>query len=153
LLKLLTGEIQPDEGTVTLAPTLDGIVIDQQRSLLAPDKSVRDILADGGDWVEVRGVKSIFRAISRISSSIPQLVEASVGALLAANARASFSRVRPRIESQSSSTNQPTIWTLKRSICFRSLADYEGTVAARQPRPRLLDRTVTVTLGLDGRAR
>src|SRR3546814_17579853 len=32
LLKLLTGEIQPDEGKIILAPTLDGIVIDQQRS-------------------------------------------------------------------------------------------------------------------------
>src|SRR3546814_3411557 len=57
LLKLLTGEIQPDEGKIILAPTLDGIVIDQQRSLMSPDKTVRDILADGGDWVEVRGVK------------------------------------------------------------------------------------------------
>src|SRR3546814_15498062 len=55
LLKLLTGEIPPDEGKITLAPTLDGIVIDQQRSLLSPEKTVRDILADGGDWVEEIG--------------------------------------------------------------------------------------------------
>ena len=57
LLKLLTGEIAPDSGKIILAPTLDGIVIDQQRSLMSPEKRVRDILADGGDWVEVRGVK------------------------------------------------------------------------------------------------
>ena len=57
LLKLLTGDLKPDSGTITLAPTLDGIIIDQQRSLLSGDKRVRDVLADGGDWIEVRGVK------------------------------------------------------------------------------------------------
>ncbi|MDX2210925.1 MAG: ATP-binding cassette domain-containing protein, partial [Sphingopyxis sp.] len=57
LLKLLTGEIAPDGGKVTLAKSLNGIIIDQQRSLMAPERSVRDILADGGDWVDVRGEK------------------------------------------------------------------------------------------------
>src|SRR6218665_3366350 len=55
LLKLLTGELAPDEGTVTLANTLNGVMIDQQRSLLSPQKSVRDVVAEGGDWVDVRG--------------------------------------------------------------------------------------------------
>ena len=57
LLKLLTGEIAPDEGKVTLAKTLDGIIIDQQRKLMSPEKRVRDVLAEGGDWIDVRGVK------------------------------------------------------------------------------------------------
>ena len=39
LLKLLTGELAPDSGTVTLAKTLPGIVIDQQRKLMEPDKT------------------------------------------------------------------------------------------------------------------
>ncbi|MDE2340027.1 MAG: ABC-F family ATP-binding cassette domain-containing protein, partial [Alphaproteobacteria bacterium] len=46
LLKLLTGELAPDSGTVTLAKTLNGIMIDQQRRLLEPTKRVRDILCD-----------------------------------------------------------------------------------------------------------
>ena len=57
LLRLLTGELEPDEGKIARAKTLQGIMIDQQRRLLDPDKRVRDILADGGDWVEVRGHK------------------------------------------------------------------------------------------------
>ncbi|HEV2865782.1 MAG TPA: ATP-binding cassette domain-containing protein, partial [Allosphingosinicella sp.] len=44
LLKLLTGEIEPDEGKITLAKTLTGVMIDQQRRLLDPDKRVRDVL-------------------------------------------------------------------------------------------------------------
>ncbi|KAK0339210.1 hypothetical protein LTR94_035516, partial [Friedmanniomyces endolithicus] len=39
LLRLLTGELAPDSGTVKRARTLDGIVIDQQRSLMAPQKT------------------------------------------------------------------------------------------------------------------
>ena len=54
LLKLLTGELAPDEGSVTLAKTLHGVMIDQQRSLLTGDKTVRDVLAEGGDWIDVR---------------------------------------------------------------------------------------------------
>lgn len=41
LLKLLTGELAPDSGTVTLAKTLQGVMIDQQRSLMAPEKRVQ----------------------------------------------------------------------------------------------------------------
>src|SRR6185369_15668939 len=50
LLNLLTGELAPDSGTVTVAKTLSGIVIDQQRKLMEPQKRVRDVLAQGGDW-------------------------------------------------------------------------------------------------------
>jgi ATP-binding cassette subfamily F protein uup len=57
LLKLLTGELEPDSGRVTLAKTLSGIVIDQQRKLMEPQRRVKDVLANGGDWIEVRGHK------------------------------------------------------------------------------------------------
>ncbi|MCB2079647.1 MAG: ABC-F family ATP-binding cassette domain-containing protein, partial [Novosphingobium sp.] len=57
LLKILTGELAPDEGEITLAKTLQGTVIDQQRSLLSPEKRIRDVLAEGGDWIDVRGVR------------------------------------------------------------------------------------------------
>src|SRR3546814_17081791 len=57
LLGLLTGEVAPDEGKVTLPPTLPGIVIDPQRSLTVPAKTVRDILADVGAGATVWGGK------------------------------------------------------------------------------------------------
>ncbi|HSM52857.1 MAG TPA: ATP-binding cassette domain-containing protein, partial [Erythrobacter sp.] len=53
LLKLLTGEMAPDTGSVTIAKTLSGVMIDQQRSLMEPDRTVRQVLAEGGDWIDV----------------------------------------------------------------------------------------------------
>ncbi|MDB5682643.1 MAG: elongation factor 3, partial [Sphingomonas bacterium] len=81
LLKLLTGELAPDEGSIRLAKTLDGVVIDQQRSLMAPDKRVRDILADGGDWIEVLGVKKHIQGYLKEFLFDPGMADARVGTL------------------------------------------------------------------------
>src|SRR5437764_15175117 len=54
LLKLLTCELRPDSGRVLQSKTLSGIVIDQQRKLMEPQKRVKDVLANGGDWIDVR---------------------------------------------------------------------------------------------------
>ena len=81
LLKLLTGELEPDSGEVKLAKTLDGVVIDQQRKLMAPDKRVRDVLADGGDWIEVLGVKKHIHGYLKDFLFDPNMVDARVGTL------------------------------------------------------------------------
>ncbi|AMG75014.1 ABC-F family ATP-binding cassette domain-containing protein [Sphingopyxis granuli] len=152
LLKLLTGEIAPDEGTVTLAPTLDGIVIDQQRSLLSPDKSVRDILADGGDWVDVRGVRKHVQGYLKDFLFDPSVAEASVGALSGGErSRLLLAREFAR-ESNLLVLDEPTndldLETL--DLLQEVIADYQGTVLLVSHDRDFLDRTVTVTLGLDG---
>ena len=152
LLKLLTGEIQPDEGKVTLAPTLDGIVIDQQRSLLSPEKRVRDVLADGGDWIEVRGVKKHIQGYLKDFLFDPGVVEASVGALSGGErSRLLLAREFAR-ESNLLVLDEPTndldLETL--DLLQEVIADYEGTVLLVSHDRDFLDRTVTVTLGLDG---
>ncbi|SKB25323.1 ABC-F family ATP-binding cassette domain-containing protein [Sphingopyxis flava] len=152
LLKLLTGEIAPDEGSVTLAPTLDGIVIDQQRSLLSPEKKVRDILADGGDWVEVRGVKKHVQGYLKEFLFDPAIAEASVGALSGGErSRLLLAREFAR-ESNLLVLDEPTndldLETL--DLLQEVIADYDGTVLLVSHDRDFLDRTVTVTLGLDG---
>mgnify|MGYP001606861400 FL=1 len=152
LLKLLTGEIRPDEGKITLAPTLDGIVIDQQRSLLSPEKRVRDILADGGDWVEVRGVKKHIQGYLKDFLFDPGITEASVGALSGGErSRLLLAREFAR-ESNLLVLDEPTndldLETL--DLLQEVIADYEGTVLLVSHDRDFLDRTVTVTLGLDG---
>ncbi|MBU7589161.1 MAG: ATP-binding cassette domain-containing protein [Sphingopyxis terrae] len=152
LLKLLTGEIEPDKGKVTLAPTLDGIVIDQQRSLLSPEKTVRDILADGGDWVEVRGVKKHVQGYLKDFLFDPSVAEASVAALSGGErSRLLLAREFAR-ESNLLVLDEPTndldLETL--DLLQEVIADYAGTVLLVSHDRDFLDRTVTVTLGLDG---
>jgi ATP-binding cassette subfamily F protein uup len=152
LLKLLTGELQPDSGSVTLAPTLDGIVIDQQRSLMAPEKRVRDVLADGGDWVEVRGVKKHIQGYLKEFLFDPGVAEASVGALSGGErSRLLLAREFAR-ESNLLVLDEPTndldLETL--DLLQEVIADYAGTVLLVSHDRDFLDRTVTVTLGLDG---
>ncbi|KTE04489.1 elongation factor 3 [Sphingopyxis sp. H038] len=155
LLKLLTGEIQPDEGSITLAPTLDGIIIDQQRSLMSPDKTVRDILSDGGDWVEVRGVKKHIQGYLKEFLFDPGVMEASVGALSGGErSRLLLAREFAR-ESNLLVLDEPTndldLETL--DLLQEVIADYAGTVLLVSHDRDFLDRTVTVTLGLDGSGR
>ncbi|MGH6696122.1 ABC-F family ATP-binding cassette domain-containing protein [Sphingopyxis sp.] len=152
LLKLLTGEIQPDKGRITLAPTLDGIVIDQQRSLMSPDKTVRDILSDGGDWIEVRGVKKHIQGYLKEFLFDPGVIEASVGALSGGErSRLLLAREFAR-ESNLLVLDEPTndldLETL--DLLQEVIADYAGTVLLVSHDRDFLDRTVTVTLGLDG---
>ncbi|MFD1610438.1 ABC-F family ATP-binding cassette domain-containing protein [Sphingomonas tabacisoli] len=152
LLKLLTGELAPDEGSVTLAKTLDGVIIDQQRSLLAPEKRVRDVLADGGDWIEVRGAKKHIQGYLKEFLFDPGLADARVGTLSGGErsrlllAR-EFAR-RSNLLVLDEPTNDLDLETL--DLLQEVIADYEGTVLIVSHDRDFLDRTVTVTLGLDG---
>jgi ATP-binding cassette subfamily F protein uup len=152
LLRLLTGELAPDEGSVTLAKTLDGIVIDQQRSLMAPEKRVRDILADGGDWIEVRGVKKHIKGYLKDFLFDPGLSDARIGTLSGGErSRLLLAREFAR-ESNLLVLDEPTndldLETL--DLLQEVIADYDGTVLLVSHDRDFLDRTVTVTLGLDG---
>jgi len=152
LLRLLTGEIEPDEGTIRRAKTLEGIMIDQQRRLLDPDKSVRDILADGGDWIEVRGVKKHVQGYLKEFLFEPGLVDAKIGALSGGErsrlllAR-EFAR-RSNLLVLDEPTNDLDLETL--DLLQEVIADYDGTVLIVSHDRDFLDRTVTITLGLDG---
>ncbi|MFM5930155.1 MAG: ABC-F family ATP-binding cassette domain-containing protein [Novosphingobium sp.] len=152
LLKLLTGELAPDEGTVTLAKTLSGVMIDQQRSLLSPEKRLRDVLAEGGDWVDVRGVRKHVQGYLKDFLFDPGLVDAKVGTLsggersrlLLAREFARFSNLLVLDEP----TNDLDLETL--DLLQEVISDYDGTVLIVSHDRDFLDRTVTITLGLDG---
>jgi len=152
LLKLLTGELAPDSGSVTLARTLDMIFIDQQRSLMQPDKRVRDVLAEGGDWIDVRGVRKHVHGYLKDFLFDPSLAEAKVGTLSGGErSRLLFAREFAR-ESNLLVLDEPTndldLETL--DLLQEVIADYDGTVLIVSHDRDFLDRTVTVTLGLDG---
>jgi ATP-binding cassette subfamily F protein uup len=152
LLKLLTGEVAPDVGTITLAKTLDMIFIDQQRSLMAPEKRVRDVLAEGGDWIEVRGQKKHVHGYLKDFLFDPALAEAKVGTLSGGErSRLLLAREFAR-ESNLLVLDEPTndldLETL--DLLQEVISDYDGTVLIVSHDRDFLDRTVTITLGLDG---
>jgi len=152
LLKLLTGELAPDEGSVTRAKTLDGIVIDQQRKLMSREKSVRDVLAESGDWIEVRGQKKHIQGYLKEFLFDPGLVDAKVGTLSGGErSRLLLAREFAR-ESNLLVLDEPTndldLETL--DLLQEVIADYGGTVLIVSHDRDFLDRTVTITLGLDG---
>jgi len=152
LLKLLTGELRPDTGSVTLAKTLSGIVIDQQRKLMEPQKRVKDVLANGGDWIEVRGSKKHIKGYLKEFLFDPSLTEAPIG-LLSGGERSRLLLAREFAREANllvldEPTNDLDLETL--DLLQEVIADYEGTVLIVSHDRDFLDRTVTITLGLDG---
>ncbi|GAB5480917.1 MAG: ATP-binding cassette domain-containing protein [Parasphingorhabdus sp.] len=155
LLKMLTGELKPDTGSVDLAKTLNGVFIDQQRSLLEGNKTVRDVLADGSDWVDVRGNKKHVQGYLKDFLFAPSLIDARVGTLSGGEqSRLLLAREFARMSNLlvlDEPTNDLDLETL--DLLQEVIADYEGTVLLVSHDRDFLDRTVTVTLGLDGSGR
>jgi ATP-binding cassette subfamily F protein uup len=152
LLKLLTGEIQPDSGTIKLAQTLDAVVIDQQRSLMAPEKTVREVVVDGGEWIDVLGVRKHIHGYLKDFLFDPNMVDAKVGSL-SGGERSRLLLAREFAKPSNllvldEPTNDLDLETL--DLLQEVIGDYDGTVLIVSHDRDFLDRTVTITLGLDG---
>ena len=148
----MTGELAPDSGTITLAKTLQGVLVDQQRSLMQPDKRVRDILAEGGDWIDVRGVRKHIQGYLKDFLFDPGMVDARIGTLSGGErSRLLLAREFARLSNLlvlDEPTNDLDLETL--DLLQEVIADYDGTVLIVSHDRDFLDRTVTITLGLDG---
>ncbi len=155
LLKLLTGEIEPDSGRIRRAKTLDGILIDQQRKLLEPGKTVRDILAEGGEWIEVQGVKKHIVGYLKDFLFDEGIIEARIETLSGGErSRLLLARefARPsNLLVLDEPTNDLDMETL--DLLQEVIADYAGTVLIVSHDRDFLDRTVTMVAGLDGSGR
>ncbi|WP_379549788.1 ABC-F family ATP-binding cassette domain-containing protein [Qipengyuania sp. DGS5-3] len=155
LLKMLTGELEPDNGTVTIARNLSGVMIDQQRRLLAPGKTVRDILAESGDWLDVRGNRKHVQAYLKDFLFDPKIVDTKVD-ILSGGERSRLLLAREFAKASNllvldEPTNDLDLETL--DLLQEVIADYDGTVMIVSHDRDFLDRTVSVTLGLDGSGR
>jgi ATP-binding cassette subfamily F protein uup len=152
LLKLLTGELEPDSGQIRFAKTMERIVIDQQRSKMAPEKTVRDVLADGGDWIDVQGSRKHVVGYLKEFLFDPNVLDAKVGTL-SGGERSRLLLAREFAKPSNllvldEPTNDLDLETL--DLLQDVIGDYEGTVLIVSHDRDFLDRTVTITLGLDG---
>jgi ABC transport system ATP-binding/permease protein len=152
LLKMLTGDLLPDTGRVRIAKTIDMVSIDQQRSLLVPGKTVKEILSGGSDWVDVRGERKHIAGYLKEFLFDPSLAEVPIETLSGGErARILLAREFARKSSLlvlDEPTNDLDLETL--DLLQEVIADYEGTVLIVSHDRDFLDRTVTVVLGLDG---
>lgn len=152
LLKLLTKELESDTGSVTHARTLSGVMIDQQRKMLEPGATVRQILAQGGDWIDVRGMRKHVQAYLKDFLFDPGLVDTKIG-ILSGGERSRLLLAREFARTANllvldEPTNDLDLETL--DLLQEVIADFDGTVLIVSHDRDFLDRTVTVTLGLDG---
>jgi ATP-binding cassette subfamily F protein uup len=152
LLKLLTGNIEPDTGSVRRAKTLTPTVIDQRRERLEGGKTVRQVLADGGDWLEVLGHKKHVAGYLKEFLFDPSVADAPIDSfsggersrLLLARELAKPSNLLVLDEP----TNDLDMETL--DLLEEMLADYDGTVLLVSHDRSFLDRVVTAIAVLDG---
>ncbi len=119
---------------------------------MAADKTVRDVLADGGEWIDVLGVRKHIHGYLKEFLFDPSLTEAKVGTLSGGErSRLLLARefARPsNLLVLDEPTNDLDLETL--DLLQEVISDYDGTVLIVSHDRDFLDRTVTITLGLDG---
>ena len=153
LIKLLTGEITPDRGTIRHGANLEIVALDQKRDELNPNWTVADALTGGrGDQVVINGkarhVASymqdfLFLPEQRLSP-IRVLSGGERARLMLARALAKPSNVLVLDEP----TNDLDLETL--DLLQELLSDYAGTLLLVSHDRDFLDRIVTSVLAADG---
>ncbi|MFN3513626.1 MAG: ABC-F family ATP-binding cassette domain-containing protein [Phenylobacterium sp.] len=156
LVRLLLGEIAPDEGTVTLGANLTVTYVDQARADLKPDMTLKDVLTPhGGDQVMVRGqprhvaayAKEFLFGENQLRQPVKSLSGGERNRLLLARALANPTNLLVLDEP----TNDLDMDTL--DLLEELLADYEGTLILVSHDRDFVDRLATSTIGLDGRGK
>ncbi len=160
LLKLLTGEIAPDAGSVRLGTRLEVAVFDQARAALDPEMTLWDSLTGspemrvGGraDQVMVRGeprhvvgyLKDFLFSEAQARAPVKSLSGGEKARLLLARLMAQPSNLLILDEP----TNDLDIETL--DLLQDLLGDYDGTVVVVSHDRDFLDRVATATVALEG---
>ncbi|WP_172295510.1 ABC-F family ATP-binding cassette domain-containing protein [Pseudoruegeria sp. HB172150] len=163
LLKMLTGEIAPDSGTVTQGTNLEIAVFDQNRSQLDPDATLWDSLTNDpqmkisgqSDQVMVRGtprhvvgyLKDFLFDEAQARAPVRSLSGGEKARLLLARIMARQSNLLVLDEP----TNDLDIETL--DLLQELLGDYDGTVLLVSHDRDFIDRVASTTIAMEGDGR
>ena len=163
LLNLLTGEVQPDTGTVSLGTNLDIAVFDQARAWLDPEASLWDNLtgdplmriSGSADQVMVRGqpkhvvgyLRDFLFDDIQARAPVRSLSGGEKARLLLAKLMAQPSNLIILDEP----TNDLDVETL--DLLQDILGDYDGTVLLVSHDRDFIDRVATTTVALEGQGR
>ncbi len=156
LLNLLTGALEPDEGSVRLGTNLQMVTLDQRRESLDPTRPLAETLTDGrGDTVTVGGASRHVVSYMKDFLFLPEQARTPVGALSGGErGRVMLARALARPSNLlvlDEPTNDLDLETL--DLLQELLADYAGTVLLVSHDRDFLDRVVTSTIAWDGAGR
>lgn len=152
LIKVLLGELQPDEGTVRLGTNLHIAYFDQLRAQLDLKKTVADTIAPGSEWVEIGGVKKHIKSYLNDFLFSPQRADSPVEALSGGERNrlllARLFALPANLLVLDEPTNDLDIDSLE--LLEQVLEDYSGTLILVSHDRRFLDNTVTQVLAAEG---
>lgn len=163
LLKLLTGELAPDAGTVTLGTNLEIAVFDQARATLDLSMSLWDGLVNDpemrvsgrADQVMVRGVPRHVVAYLKDFLFDESQARAPIGSLSGGErARLLLARIMARPSNLlilDEPTNDLDVETL--DLLQDLLGEYDGTVLLVSHDRDFIDRVATTTIAMEGDGR
>ncbi|MGI9502716.1 MAG: ATP-binding cassette domain-containing protein, partial [Geminicoccaceae bacterium] len=153
LIRLLIGDLTPDQGEVRLGTNLEIARIDQRRDMLDPSKSPWETLCpDGGDQVEVQGrfrhvvgyLRDFLFRPDQLRTPIRALSGGEQNRLLLAQQLARPSNFLVMDEP----TNDLDMDTL--DLLQEMLTDFDGTLLLVSHDRDFLDRLVSSTIALEG---
>ena len=152
LVKILLGQLQPDEGTVAFGSKLEVAYSDQLRDQLDPEKNLIDNVCGGQDFIEINGKRR--HAISYLGDFLfsPQRVRTPVKALSGGEQnRAVLARLFSKPANLlvlDEPTNDLDIETLE--LLEEILLTFDGTVLLVSHDRDFMDNVVTSLLILEG---
>jgi len=155
LLKLILGELKPDSGQVVTGTRLQLAYFDQNRAQLDTEKSVRDNISEGSDFIDVKGrsrhvishLRDFLFPPERIDSPVKSLSGGERNRLLLAKMFTQSANMMILDEP----TNDLDVDTLE--LLEDLLTDYEGTLVLVSHDRTFLDNVVTSTIVFEGDGR
>lgn len=153
LLKVLVGDLAPDEGSIKHGTKLEALLIDQKRAALKDDMTVTDVLTGGeSEWVHIGDEKKHIMSYMKDFLFDPSVANTPVSALSGGERNrlliaANFAKPS-NLMILDEPTNDLDMDTL--DLLQEVLADYKGTILLVSHDRDFLDRVVTSSVVLEG---
>ncbi|MCX7347572.1 MAG: ATP-binding cassette domain-containing protein [Alphaproteobacteria bacterium] len=156
LIKLITGALAPDAGSIRLGTALQTVMLDQSRQSLDPERTLADVITDGrGETVTINGETRHVVSYMKDFLFRPEQARTPVS-VLSGGERARLILARELAKPSNllvldEPTNDLDLETL--DMLQEMLADYQGTILLVSHDRDFLDRVASSVLMSEGEGR